>query len=66
MVTDSSADPCPQEGCQQPATHEIVMTGHNSQVRIGPMCADHILERMIRANPKPLGDYVKVEIESII
>jgi hypothetical protein len=65
-VTHAESEVCPQDNCLELATHEVVVTGHSSQVRIGPVCADHALERMIRVNPKPLGDYVKVEIETVV
>jgi hypothetical protein len=66
VVTHAESELCPQDNCLELATHEVVVTGHNSTVRIGPMCADHALERMVQASPRHHDDYVKVEIESII
>lgn len=65
-MTENETELCPHDNCLELATHEVVVTGHNSTVRIGPVCADHALERMVQDRPRHHDDYVKVEIESII
>ena len=56
--------PCLRQACDEQATYEVVVIGHNSEVRIGPVCADHALDGLARANLQH-GQHVKVKVEVI-
>jgi len=65
VVTESETELCPQDDCLELATHEVVVTGHNSTVRIGPVCVDHAQQRLAQANLQH-DHHVKVEIEFVL
>jgi hypothetical protein len=64
VVTHAESEVCPQDNCLELATHEVVVIGHNSTVRIGPVCADHALQRLAQTSLQH-EHHVKVEIEII-
>lgn len=64
MVTENETEVCPQGNCLELATHEVVVTSHNSTVRIGPVCVDHAQQRLAQAYLQH-EHHVKVEIEIV-